>query len=153
MTDPALIERQAREQLTAIQAAWPAVAAALTAVKETRAWEHAGLDDFKSWLGDLNIGHRVALEHIAALAWCYEHSVSEDVMGQTTPSKLAVVIPAVRRRGVSAEEGLGDAIVLSRSDLRAKYQGGGEPAEYATCEVCGHRARVPALAQNGGSDA
>ena len=154
MTDPALIERQAREQLTAIQAAWPAIAAALTAVKDTRAYEKAGLPDFKSWLADLNIGHRVALEHIAGLAWCYEHGVDEGRMGETTPGKLAVVIPAVKRKEIDVDEALGDAIVLSRSDLRAKYQGGGEPSEYVTCEACGHRGRCPTKAQEkeGGDD-
>ena len=58
---------------------------------------------------------------------------------RTSAGKLAVVIPAVRRGAVSADEAVSDAMVLSRSDLRAKYQGGDEPADFETCEACGSR--------------
>jgi hypothetical protein len=145
VTDPVAIERATREALTRMRAAWPAVAQGLSMVRAHRAFEAAGHDTFKAWIAELDaINYRSACEHVQALAFAEEHDICDSDLWRTTPGKLAVVIPAVKRRSVDVAEAISDAQILSRSDLRAKYQGG-EPADYTTCEACGNRTKIKEL--------
>lgn len=144
MTHAAHVEARVRAQLAATQAHWPVLAAGLWAMKETRAWEAVGLDSFKAWLGqpDVSMSYRSAQELVAL----HDHLVVErgvrpDTLGETTPGKLAVVLPAVKDESVPVDEALADAVALSRADLIAKYREGNAPHERATCPTCGSKVR------------
>lgn len=124
---------------------WVPLADALHRFHEAHGWELRGCDSFNEWLGqpEVWISRAEAYGHIAA--WrelVLERGVHPDRLAVLDPSKVQVVVPSVRRGDVTVDEALSDCEVLSRSDLREKYQS--TSASYRTCPACGQRVKEAA---------
>lgn len=123
--------------------AWITMAEALHAIKAEGLYELLGYEKFTDWIATPEIGLKRSQAY--ALTAIYEELVIErrvplDDLYYLEPSKVAEVLPAIRR-GADVVEALADANVLSRSDLRAKYRGvepqPEEPVDLPVCPECG----------------
>lgn len=136
------VEEKIRKGVGAIRQVWIALAGHLHEFYTERMWEHLGYDRFEEWLGTPEIG--LGRSHVYALIAAYEElvvkrEVEEATLAELEATKLAVVLPALRRGEVELEEALADCEALSRSALRQKY-GKSVPAERVPliqCEDCG----------------
>jgi len=136
------VEEKIKKGVGAIRQVWIALAGYLHEFYSERMWEHLGHDKFEEWLGTPEIG--LGRSQVYALIEAYEElvvkrEVEEAVLAELEATKLAVVLPALRRGEVELEEALADCESLSRSALREKY-GKSVPAERVPliqCEDCG----------------
>lgn len=136
------VEAKIKKGVGAIRQVWIALAGYLHEFYTERMWEHLGHDRFEEWLGTPEIG--LGRSQVYALIAAYEElvvkrEVEEAVLAELEATKLAVVLPALRRGDVELEEALADCEALSRSALRQKY-GKSVPAERVPliqCEDCG----------------
>lgn len=147
------LEREIAIGCAFIRQAWVILASRLYEFHDDRAWEVLGHDSFGEWLAgpDVDIGYRQAMRLIEAYReMTVERGISAEKLELADVTKVAVVLPAVRRGDVSAEDALADAQTLSRSDLAEKY--GGNPnarldaesePELHACPECGrvHRTK------------
>lgn len=122
---------------------WPTKALLLFAAKEGKDWKLHGYGSFAEWLTSLNVGIAVSTANSLVAAYRFFHverGVPLEELGEYDFTLVREVMPAVRRGDADVEEALADCGVLPRSDLRAKYAGGGggEP-EWCECIACGHR--------------
>lgn len=146
------VEAKIKKGVGAIKQVWIALAAYLHEFYVAKMWEHLGHDKFEDWLGTPEIG--LARSQVYALIEAYEElivkrGVEDAVLAKLEASKLAVVLPALRRGEVELEEALADCEVLSRSALREKY-GKAVPAERVPliqCEDCGCMKRPKSTAE------
>lgn len=123
---------------------WVALAASLARFHAGRGWEALGIESFNEWLGQPEISLNRAEAYAMIGAWrelVVERGVEPEDLEELEVSKVAVVLKSIRSRTVPIDEALSDCEVLSRSDLRAKYQDA-EAAEYRLCEACGQRVKL-----------
>lgn len=136
------VEAKIKKGVGAIRQVWIALAAYLHEFHAEKMWEHLGYDKFEEWLGTPEIG--LGRSQVYALIEAYaelvvKREVDEGVLADLEATKLAVVLPALRRGDVELEDALADCESLSRSELREKY-GKRVPAERVPlieCEDCG----------------
>ena len=139
-------------RLSAARTQWVPLAASLYSFHSVEAWKarDSELTSFKAWLAQPEIGlaYRTAKDMVDAFGeLVIERDVSPERLVRLDPSKVAVVIPALRAGDVEVEVALGDVEALSRSDLRIKYRAGAEDAldaerEPAWCRCeCGNKHR------------
>lgn len=146
------VEAKIKKGVGAIRQVWIALAGYLHEFYSERMWEHLGHDKFEEWLGTPEIG--LGRSQVYALIEAYEElvvkrEVEEAVLAELEATKLAVVLPALRRGQVELEEALADCEALSRSALRQKY-GKSVPAERVPliqCEDCGCMKRPKTAAE------
>jgi hypothetical protein len=128
--------------------AWINTAASLHAIRAEGLYELLGYERFTDWIADPDVS--MGRSQAYALTAIYqelviERDISVEDIQYHDPSKLAEVIPAIRK-GTDPKEALADAAVLSRSDLRAKYRGvepePEKPVQVAICETCGQEIRA-----------
>lgn len=140
------VESKIKTGTGAIKQVWIALAGHLHEFYTGRMWEPLGHDKFESWLGTPELGLKRSQTY--QLIEVYEEFVvkrdvtQEDLAGLDM-SKLAVVLPALRKGDVDLEEVLADCETLSRSALREKY-GQAVPAAripLTECEQCGKMCR------------
>jgi hypothetical protein len=84
-----------------------------------------GYDSFAEWLAapEIDLGYRQSMRLIESYReMVVERGVSAGALELADVTKVAVVLPAVKRGDVSAEDALSDAQTLSRSDLEDKYR-------------------------------
>jgi hypothetical protein len=140
------VEQKIKTGTGAIKQVWIALAGHLHEFYTERMWEPLGHDKFESWLGDPSIGLKRSQTY--QLIEVYEElvvkrGVSQEQLAELEMSKLAVVLPALRKGDVELEDVLADCEELSRSALREKY-GQSVPAEripLTECEQCGKMCR------------
>lgn len=145
-------EAKIKKGVGAIRQVWIALAGYLHEFYSERMWEHLGHDKFEEWLGTPEIG--LGRSQVYALIEAYEElvvkrKVEEAVLAELEATKLAVVLPALRRGEVELDEALSDCESLSRSALREKY-GKAVPAErvpLVQCEDCGCMKRPKTAAE------
>lgn len=146
------VEQKIKKGTGAIKQVWIALAGHLHEFYTGRMWEALGHEKFESWLGSPDIG--LQRSHTYQLIEVYEEfvvkrGVSQEQLAELEMSKLAVVLPALRRGDVELEEVLSDCEELSRSALREKY-GQAVPAEripLIECEDCGCMKRPKSQAE------
>jgi hypothetical protein len=147
------LDAAVREQLAAKQHRWVPLAASLHAFHDAQAWKMCeDTPTFSAWLGqpDIAMSYRTAKDMIDAWeVFVADHATPVDLLLQTNPSKLAVVLPAVRDGSVPADRAVADAIALSRTDLRELYRNPDADLDADTEPVwcrcdCGHKHRRPA---------
>lgn len=110
----------------AIRTVWIALAGQFYDFFEGKMWTDLGCETFNEWLGQpqIELGRTQVYGLIEAYReFVIERDVDPAELGGFDHSKLTVVLPAVRSGEVTLEEALSDCESLSRSDLRAKYQG------------------------------
>lgn len=136
------------EHVRGRRSTWVALAASLSAFHAGRGWKALGVETFNVWIAQPEISLGRAEVYAMIGAWrelVVTHDVDLDELGRLDISKVAVVLKPIRARTVSVEDALSDCEMLSRSDLRAKYQDS-EAAEYRVCEACGQRVKLEAAA-------
>jgi hypothetical protein len=141
------IERKIVDGCAAVRQVWVALASFLYEFHEGKMWEQLGHDTFEEWLGAPEIG--LSRSHVYALIETYrelivKRELDEEVMAGLEATKIAQVLPALRRGDVELEEALADCEALSRSALRQKY-GRALPAArkpLIKCEDCGAMRQV-----------
>lgn len=146
------VEGKIKTGQAAIKQVWTALAGYLHEFYTERMWEPLGHDKFESWLGSPDIGLKRSQTY--QLIEIYEElvvkrKVSQDDLAALEMSKLAVVLPALRKGDVELDEVLSDCESLSRSALREKY-GQAVPAErvpLTECEQCGKMCRPKSEAE------
>lgn len=146
------LEKEVKKGTEAIRLVWGHLAKSLHEFKEGGMWEYLGYEDFNSWIASPEID--LGRSQVYALIEAYqvlvlEREMSTDDLGKLEVTKVAQVLPAIRKGAVELEDAISDVEVLSRSDLREKYgkagAGGAPPLEM--CNACGHkRQKEPAAA-------
>ena len=136
------VEAKIKKGVGAIREVWVALAAYLHEFHQGKMWEHLGYDRIEDWLGTPEIG--LGRSHVYALIETYEElvvkrEIEPEELGGLEATKVAVVLPAIRRGDVELEEALADCEALSRSALREKYgqQVSSERVPLTQCEQCG----------------
>jgi hypothetical protein len=135
-------EEKIKKGVGAIRQVWIALAGFLHEFYGAKMWEHLGHDKFEEWLGTPEIG--LGRSQVYALIESYEElvvkrEVEPEVLAELEATKLAVVLPALRKGEVDLADALADCESLSRSALREKY-GKKVPAKrvpLTECEECG----------------
>lgn len=136
------VEGKIKKGCSAIREVWVALACYLHEFHSGRMWEHLGHDTFEEWLGSPDIG--LGRSHVYALIETYEELVvkrglKDEELSSLEATKVAQVLPALRRGEVELETALADCEALSRSALREKY-GKQLPVSrvpLTQCEDCG----------------
>lgn len=116
---------------------WVPLAEGLAAFHHSKAWEALDYEKFGDWLGtpEVGLGRRQAYRLIQAWDWAGDNGVSQETLEMLDLTKLAVVIPAVKAGRAELQEALGDAEMLSRSDLVEKYTERREGAAQRSTDV------------------
>jgi hypothetical protein len=130
-------------QVAGQRASWVALAGRLAKFHDQKAWLLLSHDTFNEWLGQPEISLTRGEAYAMIGAWhelVQERDIDLDRLAALDISKVAVILPAIRR-GADVEKALSDCEILSRSDLRAEYQSS-EHAEYRVCDACGSRIKV-----------
>jgi hypothetical protein len=148
------VEEKIKKGTGAIKQVWIALAGHLHEFYTGQMWTALGHEKFESWLGDPAIGLKRSQTY--QLIEVYEElvvkrGVSQEQLAELEMSKLAVVLPALRKGDVELEDVLADCEELSRSALREKY-GQSVPAEripLTECEDCGKMCRAKSKAEEG----
>jgi hypothetical protein len=131
-------------QVAGQRSSWVALAERLTTFHAEQAWLLLSHDSFNEWLGQPEISLSRGEAYAMIGAWrdlVEDRHVDPTRLEGLDISKVAVVLPAIRRGG-DVDEILADCEILSRSDLRAEYQSA-EQTEYRVCEACGSKVKVP----------
>jgi hypothetical protein len=141
------IEEAVIKGTKAIRTAWVALAAYLHEFHFQKMWETRDCDTFKEWLGTPEIS--LGRSQTYALIEIYRELVLKRGLDPKTlttePSKIAQVLPALRRGDIELEAALSDAESLSRADLREKYGKGSTGAggvKLVECEQCGRQRKA-----------
>lgn len=141
------IEQHVIKGTQAIRTAWVLLAAELHEFHHQKMWEERDCETFEEWLGTPEIS--LGRSQTYALIEIYRELVLKREVDPaeltTEASKIAQVLPALRRGDVDLEDALSDAESLSRADLREKY---GKPAagggvKLVECEQCGAQRKAP----------
>lgn len=147
------VESKVKEGLAAARTVWVALAAYLAEFHEGKMWEALGHENFVAWCAspDIDLGQSQAY----ALIDAYRYFVADkhlgsrganevkrqELLARYEPSKLAQVLPALKRGEVDQDDALSDVESLSRSDLRTKYaksrEKAGAPRGLVRCDQCG----------------
>lgn len=138
------IEQRVITATQAIRTAWVLLAAELHEFHFQKMWEERDCDTFEEWLGTPEIS--LGRSQTYALIEIYRELVLEREVDPETltaeSSKIAQVLPALRRGEVELDAALADAESLSRADLREKYgkqSGGGGGVKLEPCDQCGRK--------------
>lgn len=132
------------EQVANQRSSWVPLAGRLATFHAGKGWKSLGIESFNEWLAQPEISLSRGEVYSMMAAW-RELVEARDVLPETLAgldiSKVAVVLPSVKRGEVDVDVALADCAALSRSDLRAEYIRSSE-AEYQVCESCGSRVKV-----------
>ncbi|NUQ11632.1 MAG: hypothetical protein HUU26_04775 [Gemmatimonadaceae bacterium] len=142
------VQVEVTEHVRGRRSTWVALAASLARFHAGRGWEALGIESFNEWIAQPEISLGRAEVYAMISAWrelVVERGVEPERLGELEITKVAVVLKSIKSRTVSIDDALSDCEVLSRSDLRAKYQDA-EAAEYRLCEACGQRVKVTTTA-------
>jgi hypothetical protein len=118
------LQRLVKESLVAIRREWVVLGERLYAFRQARGWEALGLPSFEEWLAspEIELGRRTVFQLIEAYReLVVERSVPLEELETTEITKVAEVLPAIRRKQVDPRDALADTRVLSRRDLHEKY--------------------------------
>lgn len=140
------LQVQVVEHVAGQRSSWIVLAERLHVFHNGKGWDALGLHSFNEWLGQPEISLGRAEAYAMLGAWrelVLDRDVDPRRLVAVDVSKVAVILPAVRRGEVTADEALADCESLSRSDLREKYHKDGS-AGYRVCESCGQRVKVTA---------
>ena len=127
---------------SAIRKVWVALAAYFYEFKEEEMWEDLGYGSFEEWLASPHIS--LSRSNVYTLIQAHaelvlERGVDPAQLEGLETSKIAQVLPALKRGDVELDAALADVEALSRADLREKY-GKVLPAgrvPLIECEKCG----------------
>lgn len=151
------VQQKIKKGTGAIKVVQIAIAGYLHDFHSGRMWEPLGYDKFETWLGapEISMGRSDAYQKIEVYEeLVVQREVSQEVLAELDMSKLAVVLPLLRKGEVELEEALSDCEALSRSELRSKY-GQSVPAKrvpLTECEDCGKMCRLKTEPEEAAAD-
>lgn len=134
------------QQVASQRSSWVPLARRLSTFHAGKGWKALGLDSFNEWLAQPEISLNRGEAYSMMRAWrelVEDREVDPLILAALDISKVAVILPAIKKGAVEVDEALSDCEVLSRSDLRARYIKPSE-AEYRICEHCGSRVKTTA---------
>lgn len=141
------VEAKIKKGTGAIKQVWIALAGYFHDFYSEKMWESLGYDKFESWLGTPEIG--LGRSQTYQLIEVYEElvvkrGVTQEELAELEMSKLAVVLPALRKGDAELDDVLSDCEALSRSELREKYgqKVSAERIPLTECEECGKMCRA-----------
>lgn len=141
------VEAKIKKGTGAIKLVSIAIAGYLHDFYTERMWTALGYSKFEEWLGtpEISMGRSDAYQKIEVYEeLVVKRGVTQEDLAELEMSKLAAVLPSLRKGDVELEEALADCEALSRSELRSKY-GQSVPAEripLTECEECGKMCRA-----------
>lgn len=151
------VEQKIKSGVGAIKQVWIALAGHLHEFYTGQMWSALGYEKFEEWLGTPEIGLQRSQTY--QLIEIYEElvvkrGVSQEELAALEMSKLAVILPALRKDEVELEDALADCESLSRSELREKYgqSVSAERIPLTECEECGKMCRNKSAAEEGGQE-
>jgi hypothetical protein len=119
------VETRIKESIRRMRALWVDLARDLFMFEQSRLWAELGHSSFGAWMADPDIGIEAGWGyHLTSIyrELVAKRGVDPERLKDIEPSKVQVVLPAVRR-GHDLEEALADAESLGRDDLRERYHG------------------------------
>lgn len=156
-------EARIKRTITQLREQWARLAEDLLRFSEEKMWRRLGYDSFEAWLADpeVEVDRRWAYTLIGVWRqFVVVHGADPQQIARLTPTKLDIVLPAVRQNYVPVNEALEDVEILSRGDLKEKYRpraeaGAAEPGRpdttthldaesepsWVRCPTCGNRCR------------
>lgn len=120
------LDRDIREVCRRLRGVWIHLAGDLQEFHDDRHWETLGHDSFDAWLAqsDVDLQRRHAYRLIEAhRELVMRRELPPESIEDVEITKVAVVLPALKRGDVTVDDALADVRVLSRSDLADKYRG------------------------------
>jgi hypothetical protein len=104
------------------EAAWQ-VAEAVSLFYEERGWELLGYDSLPEWLAQPEISMPKTTFYRYRDIWntMKARQVDASTLARLDQSKMAIVLPALRKGRVSTQDAIADVEALAASDLREKY--------------------------------
>lgn len=137
-----------------VRRSWVVLAGRLHVFHTEQAWKTLGYDSFTEWLGEPEIALKRAQAYLLVEAWqqlVIDRDIQPDRLAAADVSKVAVVLPALKRGEIDADGALADCEALSRSDLIERYRGRLDDhldasRERTICPSCGSRVKPEALA-------
>jgi hypothetical protein len=161
----AAVEARVKRHVRVIRSSWVKLAEDLDSFVGSEMWRDLGQPSLEAWLAQPEIELSRRQVYYLRQAW-RELVVKRDVtpaqLEQVDMSKVQEVLPAIKRGLVDVDEALSDCRALERSKLRLRYRtsrstttaatpdeapavaGLVDGPEWAMCEACGSRYRVPA---------
>lgn len=132
------------------RAGWESVAH-LYAFHDAEGWRLLGYESFEEWLA--SPGRELKRTHVFRLLRIWrtlvvEQKVPPAELGSAEPTKVDVVLPAIKKGTVSVSDALAHVESWSRSDVLKVYGKGRDPnapvdakaePEYVTCPTCSSR--------------
>jgi hypothetical protein len=149
----AVLDRDIRRTCQGVRRVWIHLAGDLFEFHRDRCWELVGHDSFEAWLADPEID--LHPRHVYRMIQVYRELVEDravpiEQLESADVTKVAVVLPALKRGDVTPDEALSDASTLSRSDLQERYSGdvraplnAEDEPQWHDCPDCGrpHKAK------------
>jgi hypothetical protein len=161
------LEQRIRAEVKEIRARWITLAQMLFTFNEQSSWQLLGYESFDEWLAQphIDIPRSSAYKLMAMYReYVVKLGAAPEELAAFDQSKLAVVLPAIRRGKIGLKTALVEAEQLSWRDLNERYgsqrrdsNGAGpdtsthydaesEPA-WTVCPKCGSRVRETELAR------
>lgn len=156
------IDQRVRSTLKTMRGMWVQLARDLHRFNRSELWRDLGADSFEQWLADpeLDLERRWVYNLISVYEQLVvRRGIDPSRLQELQVSKVAEVLPAIRRELVTVEEALSDAETLRRVDLEQRYRGKASDGRTAgpdtsstirtelepvweTCPHCGSRYQV-----------
>ena len=142
------LQAQIVADISDLKRRWVRLAGNLHAFHGVRGWEALGVETFNEWLADPTVDLKRAQAYLLIQAWqvfVADCDVQPDRLGEVDLTKVQLVMPALKRGDITADEALAECEALSKSDLREKYRG--EPHQHEgeqmeECPDCGRLRRA-----------
>jgi hypothetical protein len=120
------LDQEVKAALADGRAAMWRLAKAIYEFDELACWSALGYESLAHWLADPEVGLRKTQFYALRSRWEQLHvlrKVGEEELKELPPSKVDVVLPAIRAGTVKLEQALGDAKAMGFRDLRSVYRG------------------------------
>lgn len=118
------VETRIKDSIHAMRVGWVTLARDLYEFYIGQMWTALGHDTMEEWMAspDIDLSRRWVYDLIAMYReYVINRQVDAAQLGEIEPTKLQMLLPAVRRQQIPLKAALADAKVLSRNDLRERY--------------------------------
>jgi hypothetical protein len=155
------VSERIKNTVYVIKSAWMDLAADLYVFHRGKMWEALGAESWNAFFADpdIDLNPRWAYELVAVYQQLViDRGVEPERLKSLEASKVAVVLPAIRREQVTIEQAFADVATHTKAELKLHYSGQasstpGRPATgtrvetdhepaWALCPTCGSRYRV-----------
>lgn len=144
-------ELRIKERWHHIKTEWLELARDLYEFLRDEKWRILGAFSQEEWLAqpDLDLNWRTVYHHVQVYReWIVNRQIAPERVADIPVGRLREVLPALKQGHTTVEDALADAEVLSRSDLRRKYNqithanellDADKEPDFFVCSACGSR--------------